>query len=43
VKAGWAFITIGVGSSAVYQHLDVYVWGGLYVLIGIVLLFVKGV
>jgi len=42
MRAGWAFIAIGVGGAAWGQHLDVYVLGGMFVLLGIVVLFLKG-
>jgi hypothetical protein len=41
VRVGWAFIGIGVVSAAWGQHADVYVLGGMFTLLGIVLLFVK--
>jgi len=42
VKQGWAFIAVGVGSAAWFQHLDSYVLGGMFVLLGLIVLSLKG-
>jgi len=41
VKAGWAFIAMGVIGAAWGRHADVYVMGAFLVALGIVVLFVK--
>jgi hypothetical protein len=41
VKAGWAFIAMGVVGAAWGRHADVYVMGAFLVALGIVVLFVK--
>jgi hypothetical protein len=35
VKPGLWLIVIGVGTAAVYQHLDSLVFGGLLVIVGL--------
>ena len=42
MRAGWAFIAMGVIGAAWGRHMDVYVMGALLVALGIVVLFVKG-
>jgi hypothetical protein len=41
VKAGWAFIAMGLIGAAWGRHADVYVMGAFLVLLGILVLFVK--
>ena len=41
MRAGWAFIAMGVIGAAWGRHMDVYVMGAFCVALGIVLLFVK--
>jgi hypothetical protein len=41
VKAGWVFIGLGVGTAALFQHLDSLIFGGFLVLVGLWVLTIK--
>ena len=41
VRAGLTLIVLGVGSAAVFQHLDSLIFGGFLVLVGLWVLTVK--
>ena len=41
VRAGLTLIGLGVGSAAVFQHLDSLIFGGFLVLVGLWVLTVK--
>lgn len=41
MRAGWVFIAVGVGTAALFQHLDSLIFGGFLVLVGVWVLTVK--
>ena len=41
MRAGLTLIVLGVGSAAVFQHLDSLIFGGFLVLVGVWMLTVK--
>ena len=42
VREGLVFIGLGVGSAVVFQHLDSLIFGGFLVLVGLLVMMVKG-
>jgi hypothetical protein len=41
VNAGWIFIALGVGSAAVFQHLESLVFGAMVAFVGVWVLTIK--
>jgi hypothetical protein len=41
VNAGWIFIALGVGSAAVFQHVDSVVFGAMVAILGVWVLTIK--
>jgi hypothetical protein len=41
VRVGWVFIATGVGSAAVFQHLDSVVFGAILLLVGVWVLTIR--
>ena len=41
MRAGWIFIALGVGSAAVFQHVDSVVFGAMVAILGVWVLTIK--